>query len=91
MNNLRAKKLTYYNQSRIFRGTTALGFSLLTYGGNIHLSLIADESIIENERSLMRILEDIVHEINAAYDNITLTRLSRSINLSVETPTEKGK
>jgi len=45
----------------------------LSYGGNLHLSLIADKSIVKDERSLMELLENTVHEINTAYYNIVLT------------------
>jgi len=45
----------------------------LSYGGNLHLSLIADKSIVKDERSLMELLENTVHEINTAYNSIVLT------------------
>lgn len=57
----------------IFRSTTALGLSLFSYGGKLHLSLIADKSIInDNEKSFTEILEDTVHEIDHAYNSIIL-------------------
>ncbi|XP_072755329.1 uncharacterized protein [Anoplolepis gracilipes] len=56
------------------RDRTALGLSLLTYGGNLHLSLIADKSIISDESSFTKILEDTVYEIDHAYNSIILTR-----------------
>jgi len=43
---------------------------LLSYGGNLHLSLMADKSIIKDERSLGELLENTVHEINSAYNSI---------------------
>ncbi|XP_077265523.1 uncharacterized protein LOC143899254 isoform X2 [Temnothorax americanus] len=49
------------------KSTTALGFSLLSYGGNLHLSLMADKSIIKDERSFMELLENTVHEIDTAF------------------------
>jgi len=42
----------------------------LSYGGNLHLSLIADKSIVKDERSLMELLENTVYEINTAYNSI---------------------
>lgn len=59
----------------VCRSTTALGFSLLSYGGNLHLSLMADKSIVKDERSFMEILKNIVDEIDTAYNNIILMRL----------------
>ncbi|XP_070166252.1 uncharacterized protein [Polyergus mexicanus] len=53
------------------KSTTALGLSLFSYGGKLHLSLIADKSIInDNEKSFTEILEDTVHEIDHAYNSI---------------------
>lgn len=69
----------------ISRDNTAFGFSLLSYGGKLHLSLIADKSIIKDEKPLMEILEDTVHEIEIAYNNITHASMN-----SVKTPMEKG-
>ncbi|KAM0732199.1 hypothetical protein ACS0PU_001741 [Formica fusca] len=55
------------------KSTTALGLSLFSYGGKLHLSLIADKSIInDNEKSFTEILEDTVHEIDHAYNSIIL-------------------
>jgi len=62
-----------YDLQFIFRGATALGFSLISYGGNLNLSLIADKSIINDEKTLTEILEDTVREIDHAYNNIMLT------------------
>lgn len=73
----------------VFRSTTALGFSLLSYGGNLHLSLMADRSIVKDERLFMEFLENTVHEIDAAY-NIILMRFSKSSDLPIETPMKKG-
>ncbi|XP_071559760.1 uncharacterized protein [Temnothorax nylanderi] len=56
------------------KSTTALGFSLLSYGGNLHLSLMADKSIVKDERSFMELLENTVHEIDTAYNSIILMR-----------------
>ena len=53
-----------------FRSETALGFCLFSYGGNIQLSLIADKSIVRDEKLLTNILKDIAHEIDAAYNSI---------------------
>ncbi|XP_024890393.1 uncharacterized protein LOC112466508 [Temnothorax curvispinosus] len=49
------------------KSTTALGFGLLSYGGNLHLSLMADKSIVKDERSFMELLENTVHEIDTAF------------------------
>ncbi|XP_011169477.1 uncharacterized protein LOC105202586 isoform X1 [Solenopsis invicta] len=57
------------------KSTTALGFSLLSYGSNLHLSLIADKSIVKDGKAFMELLENTVHEIDIAYNNIILTRL----------------
>ncbi|XP_018051970.1 PREDICTED: uncharacterized protein LOC108689623 [Atta colombica] len=70
------------------KSTTALGFSLLSYGGNLHLSLIADKSIVKDERSLDELLENTVHEINIAYNHIILTRFLKPSNFLIETPVE---
>ncbi|KYN02419.1 hypothetical protein ALC62_06799 [Cyphomyrmex costatus] len=72
------------------KSTTALGLSLLSYGGNLHLSLIADKSIVKDERSLDELLENTVHEINIAYNRIMLTRFLKPSDLPIETPAEKG-
>ncbi|KYN27070.1 PREDICTED: uncharacterized protein LOC108757728 [Trachymyrmex cornetzi] len=72
------------------KSTTALGFSLLSYGGNLHLSLIADKSIVNDERSLDELLENTVHEINVAYNHIILTRFLKPSDLPIETPVENG-
>ncbi|KYQ47991.1 hypothetical protein ALC60_12950 [Trachymyrmex zeteki] len=71
------------------KSTTALGFSLLSYGGNLHLSLIADKSIVKDERSLDELLENTIHEINIAYNCIILTRFLKPSDLPIETPAEK--
>ena len=78
------------SQFIFFRSTTALGFSLLSYGGNLHLSLIADKSIVKDERSLDELLENTVHEINIAYNHIILTRFLKPSNFLIETPVENG-
>jgi len=62
----------------------------LSYGGNLHLSLIADKSIVKDERSLMELLENTVHEINTAYNSIVLTHFLKPSDLPLETSTEKG-
>ncbi|XP_011635099.1 uncharacterized protein LOC105425846 [Pogonomyrmex barbatus] len=54
------------------RNTTALGLTLLSYGGNSHLSLMADKSIVENEKYFMELLENTVQEIDTAYNSIVL-------------------
>ncbi|XP_029163505.1 uncharacterized protein LOC114934948 isoform X2 [Nylanderia fulva] len=72
------------------KSTTALGFSLLSYGDNLHLSLMADKSIINDEKSFTEILEDTVHEINHAYNRIILTHILKLSDLPVETPMETG-
>jgi len=64
------KEIIKYDLQFIFRGATALGFSLISYGGNLNLSLIADKSIINDEKALIEILEDTVREINHAYKSI---------------------
>jgi len=61
----------------------------LSYGGNLHLSLIADKSIIKDERSLMKLLEDTVHEINTAYNSIVLTHFLKPSDFLIETSVEK--
>lgn len=64
------------------KDTVALGLSVISYGGNLHLGLIADKSVIKNERFFMEILKDTVQEIDIAYNNIT------HVN-PAETPMEK--
>ncbi|KAL6256388.1 hypothetical protein P5V15_012502 [Pogonomyrmex californicus] len=54
------------------KNTTALGLTLLSYGGNSHLSLMADKSIVENEEYFMKLLENTVQEIDTAYNSIVL-------------------
>ncbi|GAB1862473.1 O-acyltransferase WSD1 C-terminal domain-containing protein [Camponotus japonicus] len=70
LNNYLASNLTFWLPNK---GATALGFSLISYGGNLNLSLIADKSIINDEKALTEILEDTVREIDHAYNNIILT------------------
>ncbi|XP_011052406.1 PREDICTED: uncharacterized protein LOC105144881 isoform X2 [Acromyrmex echinatior] len=72
------------------KSTTALGFSLLSYGGNLNLSLIADKSIVKDERSLDELLENTIHEINIAYNHIILTHFLKPSNLPIETSVENG-
>ncbi|XP_011688950.1 PREDICTED: uncharacterized protein LOC105450693 isoform X2 [Wasmannia auropunctata] len=67
--------------------TTALGLSLISYGGNLQLSLIADKSIVKNETSFNELLENTVHEIENAYNHVVLMRLKPS-DLPIETPAE---
>ncbi|XP_025269756.1 uncharacterized protein LOC112639565 [Camponotus floridanus] len=67
LNNYLASNLTFWLPNK---GTTALGLSLIGYGGNLNLSLIADKSIINDEKALIEILEDTVREINHAYKSI---------------------
>ncbi|XP_036142819.1 uncharacterized protein LOC105829846 [Monomorium pharaonis] len=59
------------------KSTTALGFSLLSYGGKLHLSLMADKSIVKDERFFMELLENTVHEIDTAYNCIISRRFSK--------------
>ncbi|XP_025269790.1 uncharacterized protein LOC109610519 [Camponotus floridanus] len=67
LNNYVASNLTFWLPNK---GATALGLSLISYGGNLNLSLIADKSIINDEKALIEILEDTVREINHAYKSI---------------------
>ncbi|EFN60437.1 hypothetical protein EAG_05714 [Camponotus floridanus] len=67
LNNYLASNLTFWLPNK---GATALGLSLISYGGNLNLSLIADKSIINDEKALIEILEDTVREINHAYKSI---------------------
>lgn len=54
------------------------------------MSLIADKSIVKDERSLDELLENTIHEINIAYNCIILTRFLKPSDLPIETPAEKG-
>ncbi|XP_025265778.1 uncharacterized protein LOC112638389 isoform X2 [Camponotus floridanus] len=67
LNNYLASNLTFWLPNK---GATALGFSLISYGGNLNLSLIADKSIINDEKALTEILKDTVREIDHAYNSI---------------------
>jgi len=50
---------------------------------------MADRSIVKDERPFMELLENTVHEIDAAY-NIILMRFSKPSDLPIETPMKKG-
>lgn len=44
-------------------GTTAVGITLLTYGGKIQLGILADRAVIHSEEDAHRILQGVVEEI----------------------------
>ncbi|XP_043587412.1 uncharacterized protein LOC122569844 isoform X2 [Bombus pyrosoma] len=73
------------------RSYTGIGCSLLTYRGYLHLSLIADKALVQNEKSLTRILENTVNEIDNLYDRLTLSFFSKKLHRSISTPTKKGR
>ncbi|XP_050581430.1 uncharacterized protein LOC126917917 isoform X2 [Bombus affinis] len=73
------------------RSYTGIGCSLLTYRGYLHLSLIADKALVQNEKALTRILENTVNEIDNLYDRLTLSFFSKKLHRSISTPTKKGR
>ncbi|XP_050581345.1 uncharacterized protein LOC126917917 isoform X1 [Bombus affinis] len=72
------------------RSYTGIGCSLLTYRGYLHLSLIADKALVQNEKALTRILENTVNEIDNLYDRLTLSFFSKKLHRSISTPTKKA-
>ncbi|XP_015609038.1 uncharacterized protein LOC107274419 [Cephus cinctus] len=68
------------------RGSTGIGYSVLSYNGNLNLSLIADKALISNEKLLSDILENTVREIERLYDIITLTCFSRKLYRRMAAP-----
>ncbi|XP_034178397.2 uncharacterized protein LOC117603390 [Osmia lignaria lignaria] len=81
------KNIVFWIPNRSFTG---IGFSLLTYRGYLHLSLIADKALIQNEKALTRILENTVSEIDNLYDKLTLSFFSKKLHRSMSTPMKKG-
>ncbi|CAK9829330.1 hypothetical protein ANTRET_LOCUS6689 [Anthophora retusa] len=73
------------------RSYTGIGCSLLTYRGYLHLSLIADKALVQDEKALTRILESTVNEIDNLYDRLTLSFFSKKLRRSMSTPTKKGR
>ncbi|KOC60631.1 hypothetical protein WH47_07992 [Habropoda laboriosa] len=73
------------------RSYTGIGCSLLTYRGYLHLSLIADKALVQNEKALTKILENTVTEIDNLYDRLTLSFFSKKLHRSMSTPTKKGR
>ncbi|XP_011688956.1 PREDICTED: uncharacterized protein LOC105450698 isoform X2 [Wasmannia auropunctata] len=71
------------------KNSIALGLSLLSYGGNLQLSLIADKSIVKDEALFTELLENTVYEIEAAYNDVMM-RLLKSSDLPIETTAEKN-
>ena len=65
------QSVTYVNGYRIGhltfwlpnRGTTGIGLSILSYGGKLHLGLIADRAVISDREDAQNILETTVNEI----------------------------
>ncbi|XP_011689030.1 PREDICTED: uncharacterized protein LOC105450741 [Wasmannia auropunctata] len=72
------------------KNTTALGLSLLSYGGNLQLSLIADKSIVKDETLFTELLENIVYEIETAYNHVVMMRLLKPSDFPIETTAEKN-
>ncbi|XP_057331329.1 uncharacterized protein LOC130671449 [Microplitis mediator] len=72
------------------RGTTGIGFSFLTYNGNVHLSLIADEAVVTEEMNLDDILKGTVNDIKRLHDNITLPCFAKSFLNNADAPIETG-
>nr|XP_003708536.1 PREDICTED: uncharacterized protein LOC100880924 isoform X2 [Megachile rotundata] len=81
------KNIVFWIPNRSFTG---IGFSLLTYRGYLHLSLIADKALIQNEKALTRILENTVSEIDNLYDRLTLSFFSKKLHRSMSTPMKKA-
>ncbi|CAL7936347.1 unnamed protein product [Xylocopa violacea] len=81
------KNIVFWIPNRV---NTGMGLSLLTYRGYLHLSLIADKALVQNEKSLMRILENTVNEIDNLYDRLTLSFFSKRLRRSMSTPTKKA-
>ncbi|KAK0080581.1 hypothetical protein PV325_013730 [Microctonus aethiopoides] len=54
------------------RGTTGIGFSFLTYGGNVNFSVIADKAVINNENALNQIIKGTIDNIEQLHASITL-------------------
>lgn len=48
----------------------------------MHLGLIADKAVIQNEKLLGRILEDTVQEIDNLHEMIFISHFSKSLNSS---------
>ncbi|XP_017887991.1 uncharacterized protein LOC108629676 [Ceratina calcarata] len=81
------KNMVFWIPNRV---NTGIGFSLLTYRGYLHLSLIADRALVQNEKALTRILENTVSEIDNLYDKLTLSFFSKKLHRSMSTPMKKG-
>lgn len=81
------KNMVFWIPNRV---NTGIGFSLLTYRGYLHLSLIADKALVQNEKALTRILENTVSEIDNLYDRLTLSFFSKKLHRSMSTPMKKG-
>ncbi|XP_076672390.1 uncharacterized protein LOC143371289 [Andrena cerasifolii] len=72
------------------RSCTGIGCSLLTYRGYLHLSLVADKALVQDEKALSLILEDTVNEIDKLYDKLTLSFFTRKLRRSASTPMKKA-
>lgn len=49
-------------------GTTAVGITLLTYGGKMQLGILADRAVIHNEHEAHSILQGTIHELKKMGD-----------------------
>ncbi|XP_076287010.1 uncharacterized protein LOC143212282 [Lasioglossum baleicum] len=81
------KNIVFWIPNRV---DTGIGCSLLTYRGYLHLSLIADKALVQNEKVLAQILENTVQEIDNLYDRLTLSFFSKKLRRSMSTPTKKA-
>ncbi|XP_012265160.2 uncharacterized protein LOC105691335 isoform X1 [Athalia rosae] len=65
------------------RGTTGIGVSALSYGGNMNFGIMADKAIIKDDKLLRVILENIVEEIDNLHETIFMSHFTKSLhNLS---------
>ncbi|XP_076623656.1 uncharacterized protein LOC143343043 [Colletes latitarsis] len=81
------KNLVFWIPNRSYTG---IGCSLLTYRGYLHLSLVADKALVQNEKALTEILENTVSEIDSLYDRLTLSIFSKKLRRSISTPMKKA-
>lgn len=82
--------IVWFADGIVSRSCTGIGCSLLTYRGYLHLSLLADKALVQDEKALSQILEDTVNEIDKLYDKLTLSFFSRKLRRSASTPMKKG-
>ncbi|XP_053995086.1 uncharacterized protein LOC128885206 [Hylaeus volcanicus] len=68
------------------RSYTGIGCSLLTYRGYLHMSLVADKALVQNDTALTEILENTVSEIDNLYDKLTLSFFSKKLRRSIQHP-----